>query len=517
MMLLLGAYFALGSVNFAAQRVQRDRVTSEALKKAKDALIAYAVSDLNRPGELPCPDVNDDGILALGEDFVGANCVALIGRLPWRTLGLPDLRDDAGERLWYALSNDFHANGSVALNSDTAFRAGNTSLQITGAHPASNLLAIVFSPGAALQRQGAAAVQNRSCTVGVNCDAAFKCTSAPASATPKCNPVNYLDVIAGEDNSDLDANRMYIAAAKSERFNDQLYPIHSDDVMRLVERRAGRELAQHLRDHYDAWQSPPAAASTTFANFKGFYPWAAPLSDPTTPAAGLSNTTNGLLPLDSSSVLWNAPTASLGLCAGANTAQIQCTAVSLLGLLTINGRVRNVGTAFIDPPTAANVNVTGVVLGQTISWTLDPANQWLDFNWSATIVGLAVVTVQAPQPSAWTTSSWLVTNTWNQNAFYAVSPGFALTGTDSCGGAPTNCLTVANTTAPNNDKQAVVLMTGRALTLASTPQAMRPVLPAPVPVAQFLEGANASPAPNLVFEHNARTAVFNDLPVVVRP
>ena len=36
-------------------------------------------------------------------------------------------------------------------------------------------------------------------------------------------------------------------------------PIYSDDIMWLVERRAGREYAQHLRDHYDAWQNPPAA------------------------------------------------------------------------------------------------------------------------------------------------------------------------------------------------------------------------------------------------------------------
>src|SRR5688572_25973468 len=132
-LLLLGAYFVLANWNFAAVRVDRDRATTDVLLRAKEALVAYAAADANRPGELPCPDVDDDGQLTLGIDYGGGGaCTSLIGRLPFRTLDLPDLRDDSGERLWYALSADFRAGATVALNSDTAFRAGNTSLSITG-------------------------------------------------------------------------------------------------------------------------------------------------------------------------------------------------------------------------------------------------------------------------------------------------------------------------------------------------------------------------------------------------
>src|SRR5438105_6036861 len=237
-LLIIGAYFALASLSLSSVQVTRERSTGESLQRAKEALIAYAVSDTTRPGELPCPDVNDDGKLALNQDYVGSACVSLIGRLPWITLGLPDLRDDTGERLWYALSNDFHANGTVPLNSDTAYRAGNSSLNITGTQPGTNLVAIVFSPGPALVREGAAAAQQRGCIVGTNCDAAGKCTTAPASNTPKCNPANYLDVTGGQDNADAD--KIFIAAAKSDTFNDRLLPIYSDDIMWLVERRAGR-------------------------------------------------------------------------------------------------------------------------------------------------------------------------------------------------------------------------------------------------------------------------------------
>jgi len=515
-LVMIGAYFMYASLNIAAVRVERDQSTNNALRKAKEALIAYAVADANRPGELPCPDVNDDGAVVVGEDTAGSNCKSLIGRLPWKTLDLPDLRDDSGERLWYALSNDFHANGSVALNSDTAYRSGNTSLIVRSpsavpASPNGVVVAVVFSPGATLRRADGIS-QTRGCTVGTNCDATLKCTTSPASLTPKCNPQNYLDKesVSGEDNADLlpSANPQFVTADRSETFNDKLMPIYSDDIMTIVQRRAGRELAQHLRDHYDTWASPPPVSGTTFSSFKGFYPWAAPLSDPATPAAGANGTQNGQLPLSTSSMLWNAPSATLGICSGANTAQISCTATSLLSLLTVNGRIRNVATSFIDPPTAANVTVSGLVFGSTITWTLNPSQQALDFQWSATILGVATVTASLPQASSWTTSSWLIDNNWTQNALYAVAPGYAINGSNSCG----QCITVSNTSSPNNN-QALVLMTGRALDTQTSRATTTPKT-----AALYLEGSNATATTgNLIFQNGTQGTTFNDYPIVVRP
>jgi hypothetical protein len=518
---MIGAYFLYASLNLATVRVERDQTTNDALRKAKAALIAYAVSDANRPGELPCPDVNDDGQLALGEDFGGGGaCTSLIGRLPWKTLDLPDLRDDNGERLWYALSSDFRAGGSVALNSDTAYRTGNTSLVVRSragvpASPNGVVVAVVFSAGAALQRSDGVS-QTRGCTVGTNCDATLKCTTSPASLTPKCNPQNYLDKesVSSEDNADLlpAANPRFVSADRSETFNDKLMPIYSDDIMFLVERRAGRELAQHLRDHYDTWANPPTVAGATFNSFKGFYPWAAPLNDPSAASAGANNTPYGQLPLSNSAVAWSNPTATLGSCSGNGTSQISCTAISLFSLLTVNARVQNVGTAFIDPPTAADVSVSGLVLGSNVSWTLNPAQQALDFQWSATIIGVATVTANVPQASSWTTSapsSWVLTNNWTQNAFYAVAPGYAINGGNACG----QCITVNNTASPSN-KQAVVLMTGRAL----TGQTGRDSAVPPKGATLYLEGANATAAgPSIVLQSGMQDTAFNDYPIVVRP
>lgn len=515
-LLLVGACFMLGSLNFAAVRVERDRVTTDALMRAREALIAYAVSDPNRPGELPCPDVDDDGRSTPGVEYVGANCASLIGRLPWFTLGLPDLRDDAGERLWYALSNDFRAGGPVPLNNDTAFRLGHSSLTLTptGQQSASNLVAIVFSPGAVLQRQGAANIQQRSCTGG-SCDITGTCTSAPVTNTPKCNAVNYLDIASGEDNSD--ANPTYVSAAQTDTFNDRLMPIHSDDIMWLVERRAGREFAQKLREHYDTWKA---------ATGQGFYPWAAPFTDPANMQVGQNGREEGLLPMSAAPVVWTSASISGGACIGVGTNEIQCSALVVLGIGgDVSGRVGNIAAAFVDPPDGSEVSTSGLLLlgTPTYTWTVNRPTQSLDFSSNITFLGTGVVTVRVRAPSttsAWITApSWLVTNRWYQFAYYAVAPAFAINGAavagvQSCG----TCITVANTAAPAN-KEAIVVMAGRALPLAAQTQTQRwaPPLPPPPPLeSQFLEGGNQTTG-DRIFEQSPKTAMVNDLPIVVRP
>src|SRR5262249_1597874 len=120
----------------AKTAIESDKKTAAALKQARDALIGRAAADQTIPGSLPCPDTDDDGSAEL---FAGNQCPAYLGRLPWRTLGLPDLRDGSGERLWYALSPNFRDDSSASpLNSDTAGQ-----LAITGITPAANVIAII--------------------------------------------------------------------------------------------------------------------------------------------------------------------------------------------------------------------------------------------------------------------------------------------------------------------------------------------------------------------------------------
>ncbi|GAB6043732.1 hypothetical protein [Endothiovibrio diazotrophicus] len=114
----------------AAERLQRERraVGMAALAEAREALLGYALRDASRPGELPCPDYDRDGVIRIAgsqRDYRGSRCRSDVdgvvgpGWLPWRTLGLPPLRDGYGEPLWYVVDDAYHANGAVPLNSDT--------------------------------------------------------------------------------------------------------------------------------------------------------------------------------------------------------------------------------------------------------------------------------------------------------------------------------------------------------------------------------------------------------------
>lgn len=122
---LLGTFFS--RLNSVTLGTQRDQISSSAMAQAKEALIGFAAtyrdthpdSGNNNDklfGYLPCPDTDNDGI----SDNCGATDVSLVGRLPWKTLGLPPLRDGSGECLWYAVSG--HAKDSpksAVFNWDT--------------------------------------------------------------------------------------------------------------------------------------------------------------------------------------------------------------------------------------------------------------------------------------------------------------------------------------------------------------------------------------------------------------
>lgn len=252
--MVMGIAAALvNSLSITALKTARQETTSNALAQAKDALIGYAVKDSNRPGELPCPDINDDGIISISgsnTDYSGSNCINLIGRLPWKTLGLPDLRDSNGERLWYALSDPFHANGTAILNSDTA---GN--LTVGGTTAASNVIAIVFAPGNALSGQSRSATQTATCTTTGSTIAASLCAT------------NYLEGSNANLSTPTTPNTNYQTAAASTTFNDQVIIITRDQLFPAVEMRIARE-AKACLDNY-------AASSANK------YPWAASVTDTT--------------------------------------------------------------------------------------------------------------------------------------------------------------------------------------------------------------------------------------------
>lgn len=155
------------SLSIAALNTARQETTAAALAQAKEALIGYTISygDTHAgkaQGYLPCPDTVNDGSANANQSnaqCAGAN-IPVAGRLPWRSLKLPPVRDGHGECLWYAVSGTFKAvaggymNGLMnwdTIGQFTIQDAHGTPLDGATAHD--RPVAAIFSAGAPLGAQ----------------------------------------------------------------------------------------------------------------------------------------------------------------------------------------------------------------------------------------------------------------------------------------------------------------------------------------------------------------------------
>ncbi len=168
LVLILGGA-ALFSRNLSSQlpAASRARANAELLADAKEALLGYATTwDATHPGELgflPCPDLDATGLLGEGEAhelLCGLPYTSVLGRFPWRTLGLDPGRTRGGECLWYAVSGSWKAGGlakPALLNEDSSgqFRvlAADGTTIIAGSTAAERPVAIIIAPGQPLPGQ----------------------------------------------------------------------------------------------------------------------------------------------------------------------------------------------------------------------------------------------------------------------------------------------------------------------------------------------------------------------------
>ena len=233
--LVMASLAAVGLIfyltNSTQIRANKIKYTRQALVQAKDALIGYSVgrSNLSMPGAFPCPDTDNDG----DADSCGAS--TSIGRLPWKTLGMSDLRDGDGECLWYVVSpiflNTIHisARGTSqpALNSDTA---GSITIYNDQAmalpSPAAMVIAAIIAPSSPLNSQSRVNLGSTVC--GGNMTA-----------------TNYLDVSMGINNAtaNRDGNNLsLIMGAGSSSFNDQLIYVAQEDLYKPLRKRVVKEM-----------------------------------------------------------------------------------------------------------------------------------------------------------------------------------------------------------------------------------------------------------------------------------
>jgi len=577
---LIAAFLIASALNFTSAGISNEREdrSMNALRKAKVALIAYAASEqwqlyktpstYFQPGALPCADLDNDGD---ADCAMGSSLLSMIGRVPFKTMGIDDLRDASGERLWYALSHDFRKNqcpgtGCTTINSDTLGQ-----LTVTGTAPATQVVAIVFAPGAPLDlRAIGGPLQDR--IAGPN------------------DPTNYLENFNLGDNIHFTFTS---TGSPTDTSNDRLLVITQADLMAAVEpvvaARIERDAKPLLIDYYNKW---------------GSYPFAVPfVSPPVAQSAylGVLNQTTGLLPLTNTATFtWQNPTVTQ-IPPGDGSPTVtswSCSISSLTATCTVNyccnGGDRpdirlevllaNASMAFADKP-APVTDADNLAMrdgnGDTPSNQSPPYGYWSAAGspprvptggtfvaqgggWTLTYTGRlqnavsmnhqATITVPLPAPGylskldpvANPSIAWFFSNQWYRQTYYAMSPGFApggvppaatcipAPGTPSCcNPLPTvpptpSCLTVNNlrpvapaSCTPLNpsadpcstvNKQALLILAGRALNGVLRPTGS---------VADYLENANLTAANGttpFVYEHRAGVpTAINDRVVVVSP
>ncbi len=260
-LLSVGSYYLLRSLNDATRTRNRDHDTAQALATARDALLGYAASYPDRagvgdadagPGRLPCADRQlGPGHVIGAADYPCVN--SDIGRFPWHTLDVAEQLDANGAPLWYAPASNFRVAPSATqwINSETP--GGFALDDCAGAH---DIVALLLAPGPSLASQAARTSQSY--------------TAA-----------HFLE---GENLSTNDCFSSALTATQ----NDRVLPITQRQLMQAAARRVAADIRNALQRYY------------AFHDGQAHLPWLAPFLPPLASNnryQGEVGRTRGLLPL----------------------------------------------------------------------------------------------------------------------------------------------------------------------------------------------------------------------------
>ena len=283
--------FMLKTVGTSTLEFQQKDRTTLALEGAKEALIAWAVSQSDYPGQLPWPDRNGDGNYDGGSDCATTSfsTAMFIGQLPISTSTNPcinypglgsDFLDGAGNRLWYAVSRNLVRNYQSSTNPvinpgiiDSPTYSWMRVLDRNGNLISDRVAAVIIAAGPPLANQDRSGVP----------DATEYLDSLQIGATVYSNQ---------DDDSD---NEDFIMAPESAHlpssdttyqapyyFNDRLVYITIDELMAALEKRVAAEVKTALVSYKSSY---------------GAYPYAAPLGV-TLNYSCKDGVTAGFLPVD---------------------------------------------------------------------------------------------------------------------------------------------------------------------------------------------------------------------------
>ena len=517
--LIMGiAWYTVGALGKApVATAEREVKTAQALQAAKVALLAYVAQYAARPttaepGQLPCPESTTLTEPGTDPGACGAATVN-VGRLPWKTLGIDQLRDGYGEPLWYMMRTfrnppiNFDTPGMLNYN-------GNT------------VVAMIIAPGAPLRTTGAPPA---------GCTAQNQLVATRNTAP--LNAANFLEcgVASGSLASPGDSawtNDRAIAITAAEWVN-AITPVIGD--------RLQREVAPAIRG-WDAFELANTGRSwgTTYSAYNlGYLPFASerrapPNTDyrgnPQTPSSGTVSP-RGLMPIDPScynnawtvnSVVPGGLLNILGFGTGCSDmgSFVRCQLQRIVGVgaatADITLTASNVGRAFRSTIAPADLSISNggsaTVTAASMPNTTSDASLTFRVTWPGFLALFTVVSVDIPhlqnaQIHSDPRFAWYWSNHWERYTWYAVTDDATISNTDAsyhCDspGGP-GCLTVQDVPAASgntNDKWLVLVLSGPPLSGQTRPSSN---------LADYFERQNASLG--VVYQMWAdTTAPFND-------
>jgi len=569
--LVLGmSWMLISALGNASQRTVQNRDNSaRVMAEAKAALIGWVAANAldgteNNPGRLPCPQAWGD-VGTANEGRAAGNCAATAaGWLPWRTLGISKPLDAAGNQIWYVVSPGWHlpsAGATLVINSNTA---GQLTLDGQAA------VALLIAPGPSLRIAPIASQVAAGCTARTQNQALNFPTAPNALDFLDCQNGTTADntfvtkvVDNGTSNNPSPVFNDQVMAVTTA----DILPTLEAAIAKRIE----REIKPALATVYSGATWGFAGANPLYpfaAPFDDPGPGAGTSDFRGSTATLASNSYQGLLPFNQTQGCVEA--AANPRCTTATTGGTAFLVFSKSGADTQiggSGSIRTqstcawqsttyVCTGQYNQPTVSvrvRVNVTNVAMGlraldltKVTCTAMDDSGGGIgtqNVPCTATVAlqssGAAILTVNTSNMpdivgSGWgtyanymvnieraaigdhtllsstdATTGWFVRNEWYRLLYYATAQRHAawiLPTAPSCT-AGTNCLTVNNLAAPNNNKQAVLILAGRSLGGQVRP---------PVTIADFLEGENKAPV-DTTFEQARLGSTFNDRVVVVSP
>ncbi len=497
------AWFTVGALGKAAPSVaQREIETGRALQEAKRALLGYiaqyaARTNFEFPGRMPCPE-SPNSIGTANEGLVASACsntAAVVGRFPWRTIGVEQLRDGDREPLWYVLSPNFHPT-SFPLNAAPPNPWLNLDTPPQLPFDGTMVVALIIAPGRALNTLSDPAAPPAGCPK-VNQQVLNRYV-APL------NPANFLEC--------GNASGSYENRGTSPWTNDRVVSITAADWQDAITGAVADRLQRQVAPAIASWNEIELSASGRSWS-SAYLPLASPFGDPAANGyCGGAAIREGLLPVAATPACdtnWSSASAALlvGMtlqACSADATEMRCTFLSVLDTGPLSARITadaaNVAGSFRRPIIAPDITTniagssitnfsltaSGVTGGGTVQFDVSLPPPPLSTVVEVLIPHLANAAVLADASLA-----WFLNNRWQRHTYYAVAPSATASSATPCG-APgdAGCLEVHGLPASSGnywDKRFVLVLAGRPISGQSRSGA------GAGDITQYLEADNASP------------------------